>query len=161
DDSKRRSQPAGAPPAEMARLAGVWCNDDRGVVVVRGVSVAVRAGEILGVAAVEGSGQHALLRILAARIAVTRGVASLPARIGFVPEDRQRDGLVLDFSLAENLALRGAGRRRGRIRWRDERASTESALRVFDVRARGASERARALSGGNQQKLVLARELAE
>jgi ABC-type uncharacterized transport system ATPase subunit len=146
---------------EIARLRNVWVEDQRGVVVVRDATLVVRAGEVLGVAAVEGSGQHALLRVLAARIRATRGAVELPSRIGFVPEDRQRDGLVLDFSLAENLALRGAGRRVGRIRWRAERAAAANALREFDVRAGGANERARALSGGNQQKLVLARELAD
>jgi simple sugar transport system ATP-binding protein len=146
---------------EIARLAHVWVQDERGVALVQDVTLAVRAGEILGIAAVEGSGQHALLRVLAARIAVTRGRADLPAKIGFVPEDRQREGLVLDLSLVENLALRDIGRRSGRIRWTVERASAARALREFDVRARGPSEKARVLSGGNQQKVILARELSD
>jgi simple sugar transport system ATP-binding protein len=146
---------------DIARLNHVWVVDERGVAVVQDVSLSVRAGEILGIAAVEGSGQHALLRVLAARKDVTRGQAELPPKIGFVPEDRQREGLVLDLSLAENLALRGAGRRTGRIRWRAESAAAEAALREFDVRALGPAEKARVLSGGNQQKLVLARELSE
>jgi simple sugar transport system ATP-binding protein len=146
---------------EIARLTRVWVQDERHVALVRDATLVVRAGEILGIAAVEGSGQHALLRVLAARTAVSRGQVKLPPKIGFVPEDRQREGLVLDFSLAENLALRGMGRRRGRISWRTERAAAETALREFDVRGRGASEKARALSGGNQQKLVLARELSD
>ena len=144
---------------EIARLAHVSVEDERGVVVVREVSLAVRSGEIVGIAAVEGSGQHELLRVLAARIPPTSGAVELPSTVGFVPEDRQRHGLVLDFSLAENLALRGAGRRAGRINWRSERAAATAALSEFDVRASGPSERARSLSGGNQQKLVLAREL--
>ena len=156
--------PARVPPGieseAIARLVNVWVQDERGVVVVRDVTLAVRAGEILGIAAVEGSGQRALLRVLAARIGATRGSVEVPSRIGFIPEDRQRDGLVLDFSLTENLTLRGAGRRSGRIRWRAERAAAAESLREFDVRAGGVNERAGALSGGNQQKLVLARELA-
>ncbi len=155
------AEAAEVPIREIARLTNVWVQDERGVAVVQDVTLAVRAGEILGIAAVEGSGQHALLRVLAARIAVTRGQTALPSRIGFVPEDRQREGLALDLSLVENLALRGVGRRSGRIRWGIERATAETVLREFDVRARGASEKARALSGGNQQKLVLARELAD
>ncbi len=153
--------PADVASAPIARLTKVSVKDDRGVVVVREVTLAVHAGEILGIAAVEGSGQHALLRVLAARTSATSGAVELPSTIGFVPEDRQRDGLVLDFSLTENLALRGAGQRAGRIRWNAERHSADETLRAFDVRARDASERARVLSGGNQQKLVLARELSD
>ncbi len=151
---------AKASNREIARLTHVWVQDERGVAVVQDVTLAVRAGEVLGIAAVEGSGQHALLRVLAARIAVTRGQVELPSKIGFVPEDRQREGLALDLSLVENLALRGLGRRSGRIHWRSERAGAETALREFDVRARSPTEKARVLSGGNQQKLVLARELS-
>jgi general nucleoside transport system ATP-binding protein len=154
------SERAKASNREIARLTHVWVQDERGVAVVQDVTLAVRAGEVLGIAAVEDSGQHALLRVLAARIAVTRGQAELPSNIGFVPEDRQREGLALDLSLVENLALRGVGRRNGRIHWRTERAAAETALREFDVRARSPSEKARVLSGGNQQKLVLARELS-
>jgi simple sugar transport system ATP-binding protein len=156
----RTGAASGVGTNEIARLTNVSVEDERGVVVVRNVTLSVRAGEVFGIAAVEGSGQHSLLRVLAARIPATRGAVELPSTVGFVPEDRQRDGLVLDFSLAENLALRGAGRRVGRIHWRAERAAAEEALRELDVRARGPLERARALSGGNQQKLVLARELA-
>ena len=159
-ESDSRS-PADVASAPIARLTKVSVTDDRGVVVVREVTLAVHAGEILGIAAVEGSGQHALLRVLAARTSATSGAVELPSTIGFVPEDRQRDGLVLDFSLTENLALRGAGQRAGRIRWNAERHSADETLRAFDVRARDASERARVLSGGNQQKLVLARELSD
>ncbi len=147
------------PP--IARLVGVSVEDARGVTVVRDATVTVRAGEILGIAAVEGSGQHALLRVLASRIFASSGAVELPPKIGFVPEDRQRDGLVLDFSLTENLALRGAGKRSGRVRGRAERRAADAALQAFDIRARDPSEPARALSGGNQQKLVLARELSD
>ena len=160
EEAPRRSAP-GPMLSEIARLTHVWINDERGVVLVRDVTLGVRTGEILGLAAVEGSGQHALLRVLAARIPATRGDVELPTQIGFVPEDRQRDGLVLDFSLAENVALRGAGHRGGRIRWRAERSAADAALREFDIRAGGVSESAGVLSGGNQQKLVLARELAD
>ena len=105
------SEEVTASNREIARLTHVWVQDERGVAVVQDVTLAVRAGEVLGIAAVEGSGQHALLRVLAARIAVARGQVELPSKVGFVPEDRQREGLALDLSLVENLALRGLGRR--------------------------------------------------
>jgi ABC-type uncharacterized transport system ATPase subunit len=133
--------------------------DERGTTVVRSATFDISAGEIVGIAAVEGAGQRELLRALAARAPVARGELRLPIEIGFVPEDRQRDALVLDFSPSENVMLKSAAMRRGRIAWQRVRERTRSLVRDFDVR--GASDRApvRALSGGNQQKLVLAREL--
>jgi general nucleoside transport system ATP-binding protein len=133
----------------------------RGTTRVRDVSLAVCAGEIVGIAGVEGSGQHELLRLLAGRLEPTRGTITGPERAGFVPEDRHRDALMLDATLSENVALRGAGSRRGRMPWRALRAATTLLLQARDVRAGGIGVLARTLSGGNQQKLVLARELAD
>jgi simple sugar transport system ATP-binding protein len=126
---------------------------------VSDVTVQVRGGEILGVAGVEGAGQHELLRALAGRLRPTSGTIVAPDDVGFVPEDRQRDALVLEFTLDENVALRGAGRARGRMRWSDIANRTTELVRRFDVRAPGVKALARTLSGGNQQKLVLGREL--
>ncbi|MGH7648090.1 MAG: ATP-binding cassette domain-containing protein, partial [Gemmatimonadaceae bacterium] len=82
-----------------------------------------------------------------------------PSRVGFVPEDRHRDALVLDFDVAENLALRDAGVARGRVAWPRVRARAAALLTEYDVRAPSPDTRVDTLSGGNQQKLVLAREL--
>jgi simple sugar transport system ATP-binding protein len=79
--------------------------------------------------------------------------------VGFVPEDRHRDAVLLDRSLTDNVALRGAGQRRGRMPWPALRAWTGALMRDFDVRAASAESTMRVLSGGNQQKLVLAREM--
>lgn len=132
---------------------------DRGAVTVREASFVIRAGEIVGVAAVEGSGQRELLRALAGRLLPLAGTLRLPDAIGFVPADRLRDALILDFSLTENVALRGAGGGKGRMRWHAIRSRTTDLVRTYDVRGGDAMTAARALSGGNQQKLVLAREL--
>ena len=78
-----------------------------------------------------------------------------------MPEDRHRDALLLDAPLYENTALRGAGERRGRMPWGALRESTAKLLTQFDVRAPGPVAVARTLSGGNQQKFVLGRELAD
>jgi simple sugar transport system ATP-binding protein len=76
-----------------------------------------------------------------------------------VPEDRHRDAILLERPLLENVALRGAGARRGVMDWRGVEACTESLARAVDVRGAGTRAPMRTLSGGNQQKLVLAREL--
>jgi general nucleoside transport system ATP-binding protein len=133
--------------------------DSRGAMMIRDASFTVSAGEIVGIAAVEGAGQHELLRALAGRARASGGALTISDGVGFVPEDRQRDGLVLNFTLYENVALRGAGRRRGRVRWRLMRAHTATLIAAHDIRAGSVASLASALSGGNQQKLVLAREL--
>jgi simple sugar transport system ATP-binding protein len=87
------------------------------------------------------------------------GTLRRPLAVGFVPEDRHRDAVLLERPLIENIALRGAGARRGVINWQSLEARTEVLVRAFDVRGPGAHAPMRTLSGGNQQKLVLAREL--
>jgi simple sugar transport system ATP-binding protein len=120
------------------------------------VSFEIRAGEIVGVAAVEGNGQRELLRAVAGLWPHTGRVVARGA-VGFVPEDRQHEGLIQDFSLAENLAL-------GRLTsfWIDRRAldaRARTAIDAFRIQSAGPASPARTLSGGNQQKAVLARVL--
>lgn len=141
-------------------LTHVSLTDAQGVERLRDVSVSVRAGEILGVAAIEGSGQHELLRLMAGRTTQTQGSVRRPPAVGFAPEDRHRDAIVLDATLTENVALKGAGRRRGIMHWNDMRDATQTLMRERDVRATDAAALIQTLSGGNQQKLVLGRELA-
>jgi general nucleoside transport system ATP-binding protein len=152
--------------------------DDRGVEKVRGVSFEVRAGEIVGIAGVDGNGQTELIESLTAlrrwdRGAVIVAGANLPqhaaprealdAGIGHIPEDRHRRGLVLDFTLAENLVLHDYEKEPNASHgWLFPRRIIQRArvlLRQFDVRGGGPNTRAAALSGGNQQKVVLAREI--
>lgn len=133
--------------------------DGRGATVVRDATFDIHAGEVLGIAAVEGAGHRELLRALAGRTTIALGDLRLPSTIGFVPEDRHRDGLVLEFAAPQNVALRDAGVRRGRIAWNEVRLRTIQLIRAFDVRGGNARSPVRSLSGGNQQKLVLAREI--
>ncbi len=128
---------------------------------VRGATMEVHAGEIVGIAAVEGAGHHALLRLLAGRLEATTGSVQRPPSLGFVPEDRHRDALMLDAPLDENIALRDAGMRRGGMAWPRLRDATASIIARSDVRSGGVRVPARTLSGGNQQKFVLGRELAD
>jgi general nucleoside transport system ATP-binding protein len=138
----------------------VTLTDARGVVRVRDATFVVGRGEIVGVAGIEGSGQRELLRALAGRLPVASGTLSRPAAVGFVPEDRHRDAVLVDRSLVENVALRGAGPRRGLVDWKAFESRTASLVDAFDIRTPGPRVPMRTLSGGNQQKLVLARELA-
>ncbi len=145
---------------------------------VHGVDLEVRAGEILGIAGVEGNGQRELTEALiglrapaAGRILVDgedvagRRVADIRARgVAYVPEDRHERGLVLDMTLWENAVLGKQERREytrglGRLLIKPIKELAARLVRRFDVRARGIGVEAATLSGGNQQKLILAREL--
>jgi len=152
--------------------------DDRNLPAVRGVSLEVRAGEIVGIAGVDGNGQTELVEALTGLRHVQSGRFEIAGRdlthasthevlgagVGHIPEDRQRRGLVLEFTLAENMALHDFDKppnssfgwlRPGRLV-----ARARQLIEEFDVRGCDAQTRARNLSGGNQQKLVVAREVA-
>ncbi|MFL5579419.1 MAG: ABC transporter ATP-binding protein [Gemmatimonadaceae bacterium] len=148
-----------APP--LVRATALTLADTRGVMRVREATFELRAGEIVGIAAVEGAGQHELLRALAGRLAPAAGTLEAPASAAFIPEDRHHDALALDLALVENVALRRAGASRGRMRWGALARTTRGLMAAYDVRASSERAPARTLSGGNQQKLVLARELAD
>jgi simple sugar transport system ATP-binding protein len=150
---KRR---AGAP---VFLATNVTIADELGATRIRDASVEVWSGEIVGIAAVDGNGQRELLRALAGRLDPVSGSLTRPADIGFVPEDRHRDAVLLERNLAENVALRRAGARRGIVDWPAMFGRTERLLRAYDVRATSAGVAMRTLSGGNQQRVVLAREL--
>jgi simple sugar transport system ATP-binding protein len=147
------------PGPLIAEMQGVELRDQQGVIRVRQASIGVHGGEVLGIAGVEGSGHHELLLALAGRLAPTSGEIRIPANPAFVPEHRHRDALILGFSVSENVALRDAGRARGRIRWQDVARRTRELVNRNAVRTSSVEAEVSTLSGGNQQKLVLAREL--
>lgn len=124
------------------------------------VNLSVKTGEIVGIAALDGAAS-ALLRVIAGRQRPKAGLMTTPPRVGFIPEDRQHEALIPDFKLFENVALKDSGDRKGRISWFEIRSKTAALIHAFDVRAESVDVQARQLSGGNQQKLVLARELSE
>jgi simple sugar transport system ATP-binding protein len=133
-------------------------------IAIREASFEVRAGEIAGVAAVEGNGQRELLRAVAGRLRPLRGRLEVAAPVGFIPEDRTTEGLIPELSLTENVVL---GTTPGdswiagmRLDWPRARARTAELLEEFSVVAPGPDAPAAALSGGNQQRVVIARELA-
>jgi general nucleoside transport system ATP-binding protein len=145
--------------AIVASAHDLVVTSSRGAAAVRGATLELRAGQIVGLTGVEGSGAHELVRALAGRIAPSGGSLQLPPRIGYVPEDRLRDALIPEWTVVENVALRDAGGAQGRIPWRTLERTTARLLQDYAVRADGPRSRVATLSGGNQQKLVLAREL--
>jgi simple sugar transport system ATP-binding protein len=170
------------PPAEageaLLEVEDLWASDDRGIEKVRGVSFQVRAGEIVGVAGVDGNGQTELIEALTGLRRADRGVIRIAGRelhhasvrdfldagLGHIPEDRQRRGLVLEFSLAENIALHDyAAPPDSKWGWLFPKrlvARARDLIQEFDVRGGGPLTPAGALSGGNQQKVVAAREIS-
>jgi ABC-type uncharacterized transport system ATPase subunit len=167
---------AGEPLLEVSDLE---VDDDRGLPALHGLSLQVRAGEIVGVAGVDGNGQSELveaitglrmpragtIRVAGKEITGTGVRGALAAGVGHIAEDRHRRGLVLDFSLAENLALREYRRapisRFGLLSPKRMEKQAEPLLEQYDVRGGQPDTIAGSLSGGNQQKVVIARELAE
>lgn len=124
----------------------------------RPINLQINAGEILGVAALDGAA-GLLLKALANRAVPLKGKLRLPSHIGFVPENRKDEALIADFSLSENLALANAGSRRGTMDWKALREETRHVIDEFDVRTTSSEVSPIQLSGGNQQRFVLGREL--
>ena len=149
--------PVGPP---VLALRDVRYADARGVTLLEVASLEVRAGEVVGVLGVEGSGQRELLRILAGRLEPTAGRVTRPDRVGFIPEDRLHDALIPSLSLSENVALADAGRLRGLLDWKSVADRTRALFVRFDVRSASPAATADTLSGGNQQKFVVGRERA-
>jgi simple sugar transport system ATP-binding protein len=171
---------ATAPPAGPARPVALVVHDltvpsSRRPNEVDGVSLELRAGEIFGLAGVEGNGQTELIEAVAGLRHPSTGVVRLGdldithrsvgersrAGISHIPEDRHRRGLILDYSVAANLILGLLDRfsRPGRLRRDDIDANARDCITQFDIRPADAALPARALSGGNQQKVVIAREM--
>ena len=173
----RVEKPPPKPGEPLLVVENVSVVDDRGLPAVRDVSFEVRAGEIVGIAGVDGNGQTELIDgitglrgLVDGRVSVggrevgDRGArAAIDAGVGHIPEDRHRYGLVLDFTLAENLALQEYRKEPdSRFGWLFPSrliARARKLLQEFDVRGGTPQTRAGALSGGNQQKVVVAREV--
>ena len=147
--------PEAVTSAPIASLVDAVLPDDR---MRKGMTLDIRSGEIVGVAALDGAATS-LLRILAGRTNVISGQVTLPSNIGFVPENRRDEALIGDFSLTENFALGSIAHRRGVMDWEAVAHDTEQVLSRFDVRTTGIDASPDQLSGGNQQRFVLGREL--
>ncbi|HKA85036.1 MAG TPA: ABC transporter ATP-binding protein, partial [Acidimicrobiales bacterium] len=168
-----------ATPGEpILAIDNLVVDDDRGQRVVDGVSLEVRAGEILALAGVQGNGQTELVEAITGLRPPRSGTVRFGDRdvtgwtpdelfragLAHVPEDRQRDGLIGSFAVSSNLVLNQIGEqpfsRRLRIDRRAVRQHAEELVRQFDVRTASVQSAAATLSGGNQQKVILAKWLA-
>jgi simple sugar transport system ATP-binding protein len=166
------------PGADVLEVRDMTVIDSRGATVVKDVSLTARAGEVLAVAGVQGNGQTELIKALMGLIEPTAGQVlldgvdishfdprrSLEAGIGYIPEDRAHDGYIGSFGVDENLVLdtfRNEDFSSGGVLRLDAIAANARArIEEFDIRTEGPRSALSSLSGGNQQKVVVARELS-
>jgi ABC-type uncharacterized transport system ATPase subunit len=169
------------PPAEFGEtvleVSDLAVTDDRGVRAVDELSLSVREGEIFGIAGVDGNGQRELVEAITGLLGPESGTISfegadvsgrsrrerIDAGMSYIPEDRQEQGLVMDHDLVENAILGSQHAppyaRNGRIDWAEADDHAESVVSEYDVRPPDPRTEAESLSGGNQQKFVVGREL--
>ncbi|HYG90523.1 MAG TPA: ABC transporter ATP-binding protein [Azospirillum sp.] len=155
----RVDKPPAHPGAPVLEVADLRVADSSGAERVKGVSLTVRAGEIVGIAGVSGNGQSELLEALAGMRPVTAGTVHVHGSgVGHVPEDRQKVGLVTSFMACENAIL---GRHGGSVLldWDAVRGRCTRSMTDYDIRPNDPDLCTSGFSGGNQQKLVLAREI--
>jgi len=176
--SLRVTKTAAEPGPPMLEVDGLVVDDDRGCRVVDGAGLTVHTGEVLGIAGVQGNGQTELVEAIMGLRPVLAGTITLNGQrvdgwstkrvlrcgVGYVPEDRSVDGLVKEFSVAENLVLDrydrppfGSGLA---LRPAAIAESARERIAEFDVRTPSADAAVGTLSGGNQQKVIVARELS-
>jgi simple sugar transport system ATP-binding protein len=159
-------------------LDGVSCGSDRGTPGLRGVSFGVHSGEILGIAGVSGNGQRELAEVITGLRKTTAGKIRLESEdttdleagaltermLSYIPEERMRDGIIREFSVAENLILREHHKlpfsRNGVLNLREISSYAGKLIAQFQVKTPSRDTPGKSLSGGNIQKMVLARELA-
>jgi general nucleoside transport system ATP-binding protein len=167
-----------APGEILLRMEKVRARNDRGVMALDGISLNLRRGEVLGVTGVDGNGQRELAEVLAGLRRQDEGNISMDNRdmssasirerihthrVGFVPEDRHSTGLALNQPVWKNFFLRNfylrPFSRRGLLDQRRMRLDAQRLVRQYDCRLRGIEQPTGELSGGNQQKIILAREI--
>ena len=172
-------EPATTPQEAGDRVLGVSdlrADDDRGVEAVSGISFELRAGEVFGIAGVDGNGQTQLVEAITGMRDPTEGSVTylgdpmegatrrehIDRGMAFIPEDRQERGLVMSYDLTENGILGSQHdppfAEGGRLDWQASRDNAESIIEKYDVRPPNADAEAEDLSGGNQQKFIVGRE---
>ncbi|MCQ2398740.1 MAG: ABC transporter ATP-binding protein [Sphaerochaetaceae bacterium] len=156
-------------------MENVNAYDERGVHALKNFNFTVHAGEIVGVAGVDGNGQRELAECISGLMKPESGTVTINGRpvtkvisdnsfLGFIPEDRHKTGLVLDFSVNENLIIKEYMNepyaKKGVLQYPKIRKHAEDLIKNFNVKTPTGEVKAKTLSGGNQQKVVIARELS-
>lgn len=165
------------PMQEVLKISNLIVNDTRSLPAVKELDLTVRAGEIVGIAGVDGNGQSELIEAITGLRKVESGsimlrgkdITNLPTRriteegIGHIPEDRHKHGLILDFSVRDNMVLQTYYKKpfssKGMLHFEKMKEKAKALIVQFDVRTAGIDTLARSLSGGNQQKAIIAREV--
>lgn len=173
---KTEKQPA-QPKEVVLSIKDLVVNENRGVPAVKNLSLDVRAGEIVGIAGIDGNGQSELIQAITGLRKIESGSVELKGQsivglhprqitelsVGHVPEDRHRDGLVLEMMISENIALQTYYKeplsKKGILNYTNIIDYAKKLMQEFDVRAASEIVSASALSGGNQQKAIIAREI--
>jgi general nucleoside transport system ATP-binding protein len=170
----RKSRPSMAEKDPVLVMENVNANDDRGLPALKNFNLTVHAGEIVGVAGVDGNGQRELAECIVGLRKRTSGsihiqdhmvdrVMNDPSFVGYIPEDRQKTGLFLDLHVAENLVIKDFAHppysKGGVLQYNAIREHARRLISDYDIRTPSGEVQARYLSGGNQQKIVVAREL--
>ena len=175
--SFKTEKQAAQPKEVVLSIKDLVVNENRGVPAVKNLSLDVRAGEIVGIAGIDGNGQSELIQAITGLRKIESGSIELKGRsilglhprqitemsVGHVPEDRHRDGLVLDMMISENIALQTYYKeplsKNGILNYGNIISHAKKLMQEFDVRAASEIVPASALSGGNQQKAIIAREI--
>ena len=165
------------PKEVILSIKDLVVNENRGVPAVKNLSLDVRAGEIVGIAGIDGNGQSELIQAITGLRKIESGSVELKGQsivglhprqitemsVGHVPEDRHRDGLVLEMMISENIALQTYYKeplsKKGILNYTNIIGYAKELMQEFDVRAASEIVPASALSGGNQQKAIIAREV--
>ncbi|MDR1977245.1 MAG: ABC transporter ATP-binding protein [Synergistaceae bacterium] len=170
----RKPRPALEEKKPVLVMKDVNVSDDRGVPALKNFNLIVNAGEILGVAGVDGNGQRELAECVVGLRKPASGtihvrdrqitdVVADPSFVGFIPEDRQKTGLVLDFSVSENLIIKEYDKqpyiKNGVLKYPVIKKHARSMIEKYNLKTPSGEVKVRNLSGGNQQKVVIAREL--
>ena len=168
----RAKVPADSEPVLVMKDVNVY--DERGVHALKNFNLTVHAGEIVGVAGIDGNGQRELAECISGLIKPqsgtieikgkpVTGVISDPSFLGFIPEDRHKTGLVLDFTVAENLIIKEYMKapfaKKGILQYKEIGSHANEMIDKFHVKTSSKDVAVKTLSGGNQQKVVIAREL--
>ncbi|WHZ59887.1 ABC transporter ATP-binding protein [Metabacillus hrfriensis] len=165
------------PAEEVLKIEDLVVKDSRNVTVIDSLNLSVKAGEIVGIAGVDGNGQSELIEAITGLMTSESGTILLngkdirnqrprqitEAGVGHIPQDRHKHGLVLDFPVGENMVLQTYYQKpyskKGVLNFKAIYDKAEKLIKEFDVRTPSSSTLARALSGGNQQKAIIGREV--